>query len=207
MENAIVKNVFTSEDIQIIKDIINKRVSELPHVDVDASEPTASREHVRIIRSGLGRLTLDHVPLPERITAKILAIANDISEIPGPFTEFSAITYGEYSGKYGVPELNPHKDNGECGLILDYQLDSNTDWHFGADKSAYLLKDNELISMYPVHQYHWRPRRSFTEDEYVRVIFFEFYTPGVIKEENTEEKNILRDLVSNFYKEKNNDNT
>lgn len=205
MENAIVKNVFTSEEIQTIKDIVNKKIQELPHVEVDASNPAASREHVRIIRAGLGRLTVDHVPLPERIKDKILKIANEISEIPGPFTEFSAITYGEYSGKYGKPELNPHKDNGECGLILDYQLESNTEWHFGADRAAYLLKDNELISMYPVDQYHWRPARPFREDEYVKVIFFEFYTPGVVKVDDKEEDMRLRDLVDNFYKEKNND--
>jgi hypothetical protein len=112
----------------------------------------------------------------------------------------SGITYVEYNPKYGIPSLNVHKDNGSCGLILDYQLESNISWPFGVEESVYTLKDNSILAMYPLSHYHWRPDIEWSDGDFVRLIFFEFFTPGLNKEEDLERYQNVCKFAKNFLK-------
>jgi hypothetical protein len=80
----------------------------------------------------------------------------------------------DYSNKYGIPDLPPHFDGDTTEIIVDYQLDSNTTWELGINKEVVSLENNSALVFNPNTNAHWRPRKSFNEGEYVRMVFFRF---------------------------------
>lgn len=200
MINNKLKDVFTKNERAEIYSSINKELSSRETVEWDdASMGGTHKENlIRIKRKGLGRLEINNLPLPNTIIQKIFRISQQIYQLDVSYPKnISGITYVEYNPKYGEPVLNVHKDNGTCGLILDYQLESNTSWEFGVEKTLYTLEDNELIAMYPITHYHWRPKKVWNEGEYIKLIFFEFFTP---KLEKVEDENLKNEII-NFSKE------
>jgi hypothetical protein len=156
---------------------------------------------VRIKRNNLGRLEINDLPLSFNLRTKIWRIAQEMYQLDESFPKsMSGVTYVEYSPKYGNPQLAIHKDNGTCGLILDYQLESNTSWDFGVEDRVYKLEDNSITSMYPVTHYHWRPEKIWNDGEFVKLIFFEFFTPGIEKVEDEAKKDQVLKFIDNFNK-------
>lgn len=79
-----------------------------------------------------------------------------------------------YQAKYGQPNLPPHFDGDNNDLIIDYQYKSNTSWGLGVDTTVYDMKDNDAIIFNPNEYPHWRPHKTFKDDEFVTMIFFRF---------------------------------
>jgi hypothetical protein len=204
MKNNYKENVFTLEEIQDIEKSILNELSSRSHVEW--SDSTMGNTHtenlVRIKRDFLGRIEINNLPLPDPVIQKVLKIAKEMYQLEASYPKnISGITYVEYNKKYGQPCLNVHKDNGSCGFILDYQLSSNISWPFGVEESTYNISDNSILAMYPITHYHWRPNIEWNEGDFVRLIFFEFFTPELTKTEDpVKYENILK-FVKEFEKE------
>lgn len=201
MKNNYKENVFTLEEIQDIEKTISNELSSRKHVEwSDATMGNTHTENlVRIKRDFLGRIEINNLPLPDSIIQKVLKIANEMYQLDTSHpNNISGITYVEYNKKYGQPCLNVHKDNGSCGFILDYQLSSNISWPFGVEDSTYVLSDNSIIAMYPITHYHWRPNVEWNDGDFVRLIFFEFFTPGLIKTEDQDKYQKTLEFAHNF---------
>lgn len=151
----IFDNLFPQKDITILK----RKVAETEHKEVDEA---------------LGRLLVDWVPVPEDIRILLLNTVNQ--HFNTNFSTYYEVLFAQYSIEYGTPNLPPHFDGDDTELILDYQLESNTDWPIGLDTSLYTLKDNQALAFNPNERAHWRMRKTFKDGEYVNMLFFRFYT-------------------------------
>ena len=201
-------DVFSPEELEEIKGSIEKELSEREWVDWDESGMGKVYETpmVRIKKDYLGRLEINNLPLSHELRTKVWRIGQEMWQLNKSYPKnISGITYVEYSPKYGKPVLNIHKDNGDCGLILDYQLDSSIDWPFGVEKEIYHLENNSMLAMYPLEHYHWRPEQDWQDNDYVKLIFFEFYTPDLSAEEDEVKKQDIENFISRIAKEKNNE--
>ena len=155
-------NLFTSEELDIIKSLY-----------LEASNKTdLSEEEAQYPYEELGRFHIEGVFLPEHIQKKLEGIVN--LELPEPLEMLNPPLYVEYNAKYGQPNLQPHVDGDFTDFIIDFQLESNTQWPLGLNEEVYPLEDNEALLFNPNTNIHWRPRKTFQEDEYVKMIFFRF---------------------------------
>ena len=203
MKNIVATNFFTDDEILEIKSCIDKELSQREYVvwESEIDKSTYTKDVVKIQKDQLGRITINGLVFSDQILNKVkdyVVKNNQLSVIP----EFvgGGATYGEYSGKYGEPKLQPHLDGGTCGIILDYQLESNTVWPIGIENDTIVLEDNQAMILYPLSQYHWRPTRKFADDEFVKMIFFEFHTEGLERVRDLEKEIRLNEFSSNFYK-------
>lgn len=151
-------NLFTPEELAAI----NHALDTLPDRDV-----YAYRE--------LGRVHLENGMLPPEIELKLNKLIKELF----PDLELEVMNPPlcvEYSNKYGVPKLRPHYDGDFTDYIIDFQLSSspNTSWPLGIDMNLYTLEDNSAVLFHPNRNVHWRPRKTFKDDEYIRVMFFRF---------------------------------
>jgi uncharacterized protein YacL (UPF0231 family) len=167
MNNRIIQNLFTKEEVLLLKNIIDQQTSVLK-----LDEPQ------------LGRTRYDLDDLPHEVMIKVNKIAHDINID----LEFSFAYYVEYSLKYGEPCLPVHTDLVHSKLVIDYQLDSNMDWSIYVDGNQFKLKDNESLTINVNSQAHWRPQRKFKDEESLKMVFFHFIdktdpTPRILSRE------------------------
>ena len=157
-----------------------------------------NEENEYSISKDLGRLqyTIKDVDYP--LEVKLTKIANSFLN-----TEYrlSGTTYVEYSSSFGLPNLPPHFDGDETDLMINYQLLSNTEWGLGLDKTVYSIEDNSALIFNPNENIHWRPKKSFKDGEFVKMIFFRFVDLKNKKDNShlryTLDHEILKD-VNNF---------
>lgn len=126
---------------------------------------------VREVDNNLGRAKCTFELQPE-LKEKIQKY---ISKIYKTDLHLGSSSYVEYNKVYGTPQLPPHFDGDSCDLLLNYQLHSNTMWGIGIDKNIYNLKNNEAVCFSPNDYIHWRPIKTFSDTEYVEMIFFRFF--------------------------------
>ena len=119
----------------------------------------------------LGRLQYTIKNIDHSLEIKLTKITN--SFLNTNYT-LSGTTYVEYSSSFGVPNLPPHFDGDETDLMINYQFLSNTSWPIGIDKNTYIVEDNSAIVFNPNKSIHWRPKKIFKDDEFVKMIFFRF---------------------------------
>lgn len=74
--------------------------------------------------------------------------------------------------------LHPHADSSTCGIILDYQLDTNLTkpWYLGIDDNVYTMENNEIIYLNANLDWHWRPYRLFQPGEYLINLLVQYDT-------------------------------
>lgn len=122
----------------------------------------------------LGRLQISDLTgnMPSSIRTKLVSIARDISGLPLDLTHG---VYSIYSNKYGSPQLPPHFDGDTNDLIINFQLESNTSWDIGVGLEVCSLEDNSAAIFNGNTNPHWRPHKSFKDNEYIKMIFFRFH--------------------------------
>lgn len=90
--------------------------------------------------------------------------------------------YIDYNIKYGdgryAPALPPHLDADENLVTFNYMLDGNIDdWEVWVADKPYNLKKGDAIIFSAVNQVHWRPKRKWSEGEFVEIISFDYCPP------------------------------
>jgi|688.fasta_scaffold34409_4 hypothetical protein len=191
MRNNQIDNVFTSDEIKEIQEAIDKELATREIVEWDDAVDSNWHEKkiIRIKRNNLGRLDINELQLPSHIVNKVVSLAKENCQLDLKIERLISVTYAEYNLKYGQPILEVHKDrdpirNGEithtggAGVVLTYQLDSNISWQVGSNKDLYTIPDNGILMLYPRQDYHWRTIRKWNEGDFVKVLFFEMFTPN-----------------------------
>lgn len=208
MKTTVVKDVFSNEEISDILFCINKELSTRETLEWDDKvngRVFDQGKKIYIKRRLLARLDMNKIYLPKHILDKVIALAYDLYNLDhGQITNLVSVSYVEYNHKYGNPILVPHKDYGQCGLILDYQLDSNIDWPIMVDGEEFNLKNNELLSLFPLSQYHWRPAIKWENGNFLKMLFFEFGTIGVERIEDEDKRSMLNDKLIKEWEQINN---
>jgi hypothetical protein len=169
--NNVIKlnNIFTENELKIFFDEI--KYTDVP-TDSDGKYLNSKDNNGVGIDNDLGRLQFKNLSnLPQNILDKVNTLAKQVSDKP---LSMSSIVSVEYSGKYGTPNLPVHYDHDSSDLIVNFQLSSNTSWGLGIDLNLYSLEDNSAIIFNPNEYTHWRPKKIFTNEEYIKMIFFRF---------------------------------
>lgn len=155
-----IDNVFTEEEVKQLKD------------KLEYLESLPESSGFVIFDKNLGRLlfpVLEEIPLS--IKQKLFDIAESFSFKDLSLSGANAV---EYSNKYGEPNLPVHYDHDSNDLIINFQLSSNTKWDVGVDLNIYELEDNSALVFNANEYTHWRPRKTFKNGEFVKMIFFRF---------------------------------
>lgn len=166
-----IKNIFTDEELDFIKNQIN-----YSNIPLDNNGNFINHKD-NIIQNGvgihdeLGRLQFGGLQLSDSIINKVKNIAKNVSN---KNLSLSHAIVVEYSGKYGTPNLPVHYDHDTHDLIINFQLSSNTFWGIGVDLQVYGLEDNSAIVFNGNEYTHWRPHKTFKKEESVTMIFFRF---------------------------------
>jgi len=174
MMEKFLTDIFTEDEIKLIEETIAEQLSARELVDWDdqVNGEFVHKSDIVKIQKSLGRFGAEGIILPETINSKVVELVNtDLVNNNYRMTN-QGVFYVEYNPKYGTPDLTPHYDGGTCTLILDYQLSSNTDWPIGIDDRLYQLSDNEGVLLKPLEYLHYRPVRTWSEGDSVRMIFF-----------------------------------
>ena len=171
MLNTIIKDIFSEDEVQEIKDTISENLSQRELVVWDESNPRTDLKNISKLHSDMGRLLLQDIEFSKVIVEKLLSTLAE----QGINKRYISAAYCEYAGRHGTPNLGMHRDKGPKETIcLDYKLDFNTGWDLIVDGTAHDIPKNSAIVFETVGQQHGRPVKQFSADEYVRVIFFYF---------------------------------
>jgi hypothetical protein len=154
--------------IYTIKDIFSQE--EIGFID----QKVANSE--KFINNELGRLQIENIrdALNNDTVDRLDKIVKDLT---GMSFYVSSVVYVEYNGLYGKPILPPHVDGDKNDLILNVQLESNTDWEIGLNLKTYKIEDNSALLFNPNKEIHWRVHKEFKDGEYVRMLFIRLFNP------------------------------
>lgn len=202
MKTKIMKNVFNTFEIEQLKSTIEETLSKSTINEFEDQAKHDQDPYNQYIYLNQGRKDLYHVIFPDNINTKITNIAKELT-LKDLF--LCGVQYTEYVGNLnGNPSLGMHYDGGEVDFILDYQLDSNFSWGIGIEDEVYEINDNELMVLRPVSNFHYRPKKIFKKDQYLKMIFFKFmetdfskYQPIILEKEKLDR---INDIYENYYK-------
>lgn len=186
MTPKLVEDFFTKEEIEEIKTVIARQLSSKSMVNnedqnfVDQNNIVQQDHTGRIVMQGL-----QHV-MPKHIVTKMNRFALTLWDYEVA-PELVGITYNNWNKKYGHPTLPPHYDKGSIGLLIDYQIDSTTNWDLWVDGERFSMPDNSVVAFVPTRQVHWRTHRPFEDGEEVSLLFFEYSGEGISQKIDTEQ--------------------
>lgn len=198
-------NIFSDEQILRIYKSINKEFENREIVEWYDSKMghqyPSDKKFIAIKKELLSRLDIDRLELDDDIILSAKKCATDIlSNFGINVRSVVGVTYVEYNKKYGGnPYLNPHKDApGESDFVLDYQLDANTSWAIGINKDLYELNNNDALGIITTKNYHWRQKKQWNDDEYVKMLFFHIALEDRNIEHTAYSEKEIYDFIENY---------
>ena len=155
-------------DISIATNIFSEEEIESLYETIKANEPE--------IHGELGRIQYNLLlnTIRSKTVDKLNDVVKEVTDLP---LQIRSATYVEYNSLYGKPNLPPHLDADTNDLILNIQIESNTDWAIGLNLKAYDIKDNSALVFNPNKEIHWRAHKEFKDGEYVRMLFIRLFNP------------------------------
>jgi hypothetical protein len=174
MKPYIVKNVLSEEQVFLLKSFIEKEQNSREIIYLDDPGYFEGQNTKTVVHKFMGRLDVEKLNVPKLVMTSIKKIADELDGLNHHSIKPDGIMAVEYSGKYGKPVLRSHKDGGDSSLMINYQLESNTSWDICIDDEIYTLRDNDALVMDPVRQSHSRVDKIFTNDEFIKMVFFRF---------------------------------
>ena len=167
----ILKNLFSDEEIKKIKDTIFTQSSKKETINLEM--PIDIDDNTNKIYSLMGRLDVEKIKFEKLIIDKIEKTLNELYPNKRFYIGNKDIISSTYSRLYGKPGLSEHKDGGfPLQIIVDYQLDSNTSWNIEVDGKEYEIENNDALVFDPVLSSHSRPKKVFSSDDYVTMVYF-----------------------------------
>jgi len=173
-KNIIVKNVFSDNEIEQIKNSVN-----------NSSGSAFIEPHCQLN---------NFIKLPENIILKITNYAREISGNNNlVLTEYCHAIYKNTKKNERIyrPSLFPHYDETflEPRFTFDYQLDANIDWPLVvAPDTEFVLENNQALTFSGTHQIHWRKPTIFNDDQYVQMIFCHLSDPNTTTKDDNVNK-------------------
>lgn len=176
MENIVLKNILSKEELSRLMDAIQKEFNSREIVNQGSPHSDTDRDDTVTYLKDYGRIDIRRPDLPVDIIEKISNLV--LNNIDPSFTNtvFDFVIYAEYSNRSGAnPRLEPHYDVSKVAtLILDYQVESNVDWDINVGYDSYTLEDNSGLLFDPLENVHYRPIQKFKDGEFVKMLFFRF---------------------------------
>jgi hypothetical protein len=183
MKNIVINELLTKDSIILLKNIVNL---ELNRKDIWVNYETYystknSKEFLQknidtvgVIKTDFARTDLRNLEIPIEI----------INEISDKLIENKILNY-QYIGKstamlynknLGNPKLTEHIDSTEHKdtIMVDYQLESNTNWALSVEGKDYTLLDNQALIFCGNQQKHSRKFKKFNDNEFITNIIFRF---------------------------------
>ena len=144
--------------------------------------------------------------IPEELMSIFDILIKEAKKIDNSVT-LRNIVYSKYSNDYGLPQLFPHMDEPDelfpTSFLIDYELDSNTDWKIGIDGEYFSLKNNSFLAFDVIRKSHYREPKIFKDDEYVEMIFLYFINGKNFPVPNHEQQFLeCKSIKKEFYKNK-----
>lgn len=170
-KNIIIDNILSSDEIDILKNIINDEKQKLK---IFEKQPESFEESIIVKNKDFARLSIKSLKLPDSILNKIELIVKE--KCGNNYKLFDTVTYLEYAEEYGNPKLTDHTDKTEqaINLHVDYQLDANVDWAIKVEENSYILKNNQALTFDGFNQVHSRKFLKFKPGQFVKMILFRF---------------------------------
>ena len=156
VEISIVTDIFSEEEIEVLYETVEANIPEI-HDEL-------GRVQYTLLVSTVKQKTFD----------KLMSVVKQVTDLP---FQIRSATYVEYNSLYGTPNLPPHLDRDTNDLILNIQIESNTDWALGLNLKTYEIKDNSALVFNPNKEIHWRVHKEFKDGEYVRMLFVRLFNP------------------------------
>jgi len=184
MKNIVIDNLLTQESIVLIKDIIDlelKReniwVESGIHYLLKKEDPKyvhKKEDTVGVVKSDFARIDLQNLKIPEKIINEISQKLVENNLIGYKYCKSSTVMM--YNKNLGNPKLTEHIDKTEDKdtIMVDYQLESNTDWGIRVEDVNYVLSDNQALIFWGNQQRHSRSFKKFNDKEFVTNIIFRF---------------------------------
>ncbi len=154
MNSQVFSNIFDIDTINNLKQLKN------------SIDGRIDRNKGRIIRS-IPNISL----LPKEV---VTILTNKASELYGKNLKLYAAAFGQYGKEFGDPKLTPHIDEVPSQFTIDYQLDGNVDWSIVIEGNEYWLKNNSILTFEGENVLHWRPKKEFSDNEFLDLIWFQF---------------------------------
>jgi hypothetical protein len=183
MKNIIIDNLLTEHSIILLKDMINLELNkednlvdyETYYLKKNNKEKTQKDINIiKVIKNDFARTDLRNLKIP-------IEIINEISQklIENNLLNYNYIdnaTAMLYNKNLGNPKLTEHIDSTEHKdtIMVDYQLESNTDWAISVQGAEYILSDNQAVIFCGNQQKHSRKFKKFNNDEFITNIIFRF---------------------------------
>jgi hypothetical protein len=178
MTDLVIKDLFSKEQVESLKEFFSDLKRTRPMVSAEDADIQQLHTFEYVINNkSLGKIIIDITgsDIPEDIVKTIQDKVPSEWGIGKPLS----LAYTEYAVAYGKPELVMHRDRAD-NLLVDYQLESNTQWplQLDEDKRLVTLSDNDALVFEPYNQLHGRPEKQFKGDEFVTMLFFYFVYNG-----------------------------
>ena len=168
ISTKVLPSVDKHGDISIATNIFSEEEIESLYETIKDNEPE--------IHGELGRIQYNLLlnTIRSKTVDKLNDVVKEVTDLP---LQIRSATYVEYNSLYGKPNLPPHLDADTNDLILNIQIESNTDWAIGLNLKAYDIKDNSALVFNPNKEIHWRAHKEFKDGEYVRMLFIRLFNP------------------------------
>ena len=170
ISTKVLPSVDKHGDISIATNIFSEEEIESLYETIKDNEPE--------IHGELGRIQYNLLlnTIRSKTVDKLNDVVKEVTDLP---LQIRSATYVEYNSLYGKPNLPPHLDADTNDLILNIQIESNTDWAIGLNLKAYDIKDNSALVFNPNKEIHWRAHKEFKDGEYVRMLFIRLFNPDI----------------------------
>jgi len=156
LENIIIDNVLTQEEIDSVYKVVNS-------TDFETTLVQKSMGHRAYL-----------VPLGEDIRIKL---EKTIQDIYGDDWILNAYQFAKYTKEWGYKlKLYPHFDDTfeDHKLTFDIQIKGTKAWPIVIEGNSKTLKDNQGLVFSGTDQIHWREYLDFNDDDYFDMIFCHF---------------------------------
>jgi hypothetical protein len=180
-----VENLFNDKELEDLKNVIYKNKYELdptyhgPNEKVE--ENYDNRFRPKIIRP-MSRMLVEF-EMPKHLEKVLDDIAKPTYDGDIALCHYNYIEYNKiYSEGKISPILPPHIDADENLVTINYCLDGNFegwDLYVGTQEDSskfkrYTLKKGQAIVFSAVNQIHWRPKRRFTDGEFLEIVSMDY---------------------------------
>jgi hypothetical protein len=174
MRNLVIDNVLSKDQIKRLIKKANQYAIDLPTFVGDFDKDGDKTKLTKIINKFTGRLSIHCFDLDNDIVESFLN-SLELNGFKG-YKYMNSTSYLEYDLKYGNPKLPVHKDKpiGVDHIVVDYQLNHNVDWPIMIEETKYPMLDNSMLVFNSLDQYHSRPKITFNDGEFVKVLMIRF---------------------------------
>lgn len=153
IDNIIIDNIFSQEQINYIYDVVKSTPSDKGQIQTRLGHRAWFANFDDSLRLHLQKIVQDKF---------------------GSDWYLNEFQFARYSNEFGYqPKLYPHYDDAfKCHkLTLDVQIEANVDWPIVVEGKSFTLKNNQGLIFSGTDQIHWREDRELKDGEFLNMFF------------------------------------